>query len=92
MWRKKLGLKQLYEELNLTIQSGEKVGLIGRNGVGKTTLLGIMDGTDGDFSGSVERRRGLHRARRTCGSAGYFKNAGVSTAFRQAARHAAGKT
>jgi ATP-binding cassette subfamily F protein 3 len=56
---KKLGVKILYENLNLTIQAGEKVGLIGRNGVGKTTLLGIMDGTDTDFTGTIERRRGL---------------------------------
>lgn len=53
------GPKNLYEHLSLTIQVGEKVGLVGRNGVGKTTLLGIMDGSDPDFTGTVERRRGL---------------------------------
>jgi ATP-binding cassette subfamily F protein 3 len=56
---KKLGAKILYENLSLTIQAGEKVGLIGRNGVGKTTLLGIMDGSDPDFGGTIDRRRGL---------------------------------
>ena len=54
-----IGAKTLYSGLNLTIQPGEKVGLIGRNGIGKTTLLGIMAGTDPDFSGSLDTRRGL---------------------------------
>jgi ATPase subunit of ABC transporter with duplicated ATPase domains len=56
---KTIGAKTLYSGLDLTIQPGEKVGLIGRNGIGKTTLLGVMAGTDTDFTGSVERRRGL---------------------------------
>ncbi|HSX02504.1 MAG TPA: ABC-F family ATP-binding cassette domain-containing protein [Candidatus Saccharimonadia bacterium] len=56
---KTIGTKKLYDGLDLTIQPGEKVGLIGRNGIGKTTLLGIMAGSDSDFTGSVEQRRGL---------------------------------
>lgn len=56
---KTIGAKTLYEGLNLTIQPGEKVGLVGRNGIGKTTLLGIMAGSDHSFSGDVDQRRGL---------------------------------
>jgi len=56
---KSIGAKTLYNGLNLTIQPGEKVGLIGRNGIGKTTLLGIMAGTDTDYTGSLDTRRGL---------------------------------
>ena len=56
---KTIGAKPLYSDLSLTVQPGEKVGLIGRNGLGKTTLLGIMAGTDHDFGGQVEHRRGL---------------------------------
>jgi ATPase subunit of ABC transporter with duplicated ATPase domains len=56
---KTIGTKTLYSDLDLTIQAGEKVGLIGRNGIGKTTLLGIMDGTDTSFTGTLEQRRGL---------------------------------
>ena len=56
---KTIGAKKLYSDLDITIQGGEKVGLIGRNGIGKTTLLGIMDGSDKTFTGSLEQRRGL---------------------------------
>lgn len=51
--------KLLYDNLHVSIQAGEKVGLIGRNGVGKSTLLGIMNGTDTDFTGDIQYRRGL---------------------------------
>jgi len=56
---KTIGTKILYSDLDLTIQAGEKVGLIGRNGIGKTTLLGIMDRSDTSFTGNLEQRRGL---------------------------------
>ncbi len=56
---KTIGTKTLYRGLDLTVQPGEKLGLIGRNGIGKTTLLGIMAGSDPQFEGSVQRRRGL---------------------------------
>src|SRR5690242_10198141 len=56
---KTIGAKPLYEGLNLNIQPGEKVGLIGRNGIGKTTLLGIMAGTDSSWTGDIDKRRGL---------------------------------
>jgi len=56
---KTIGAKKLYDGLNLTIQPGEKVGFIGRNGIGKTTLFGIMSGADHDYSGQIDQRRGL---------------------------------
>lgn len=56
---KSFGNKVLYKDLDLRIQQGEKVGLIGRNGTGKTTLFNILSGTDTDFSGNVQLQRGL---------------------------------
>lgn len=56
---KSFGNKLLYDDLHISVQAGEKVGLIGRNGVGKSTLLGIMDGSDKDFSGELAYRSGL---------------------------------
>jgi ATPase subunit of ABC transporter with duplicated ATPase domains len=56
---KSFGNKLLYDRLHVSVQAGEKVGLIGRNGVGKSTLLHIMDGSDKDYLGEVIYRRGL---------------------------------
>ena len=55
---KSFGAKVLYSDLNLTIQEGEKVGLIGRNGSGKTTLFNIILGLDTDFQGKVLLKKG----------------------------------
>jgi ATP-binding cassette, subfamily F, member 3 len=40
---------------SLTVEAGEKVGLVGRNGAGKTTLLEILAGNSEPDAGSVER-------------------------------------
>jgi ATP-binding cassette subfamily F protein 3 len=55
---KSFGNKMLYRDLHLEIQDGEKVGLVGRNGTGKTTLLHIMTGEDKDYDGSVRLKKG----------------------------------
>lgn len=49
----------LVESGNLTIQDGEKIGLVGRNGAGKTTLFNIIAGTVRADSGSVDIRKGI---------------------------------
>lgn len=41
-----IGAKTLFEDLHFTITSGEKVGLIGINGTGKSTLLSIIAGLE----------------------------------------------
>ena len=55
---KSFGPKVLMSGIKFSIDDGEKVGVIGRNGVGKSTLFGILAGTDVDFSGEVIFKRG----------------------------------
>ena len=55
---KSFGNKQLLQNVKFSINEGEKVGLIGRNGIGKSTLFGILLGRDQDFSGEVIFRKG----------------------------------
>lgn len=55
---KSFGGKTLYKDLQLDIQDGEKVGLVGRNGTGKTTLLHMITGEDKDYDGTVHVKKG----------------------------------
>lgn len=55
---KSFGPKSLYKNVILSIQDGEKIGVVGRNGVGKSTLFGILTGADKDFTGEIVYRRG----------------------------------
>ena len=55
---KSFGNKLLYNDLKIEIQEGEKVGVIGRNGTGKSTLLNIVSGEDSDYAGEVNIKRG----------------------------------
>jgi ATP-binding cassette subfamily F protein 3 len=50
---KRYGSRQVLSGLDLTLESGEKLLVVGRNGVGKTTLLRIIAGRDEDFTGQV---------------------------------------
>lgn len=54
------GHQQLLEAVTLSASQGEKVGLVGRNGCGKTSLLRILAGHQNADAGEVARRRGLH--------------------------------
>ncbi|HEY5111229.1 MAG TPA: ABC-F family ATP-binding cassette domain-containing protein [Acidimicrobiales bacterium] len=49
--------RTLLESLYLTISSGERIGVVGINGVGKTTLLKIIAGTLKPDSGDIRRGR-----------------------------------
>lgn len=55
---KSFGPKLLMHGIKFSIDDGEKVGVIGRNGVGKSTLFGILAGVDTDFTGEVIYKRG----------------------------------
>lgn len=50
---KSFGPKSLMSNVRFTVNDGEKIGIIGRNGVGKSTLFGILAGTDKDFTGDI---------------------------------------
>jgi ATP-binding cassette subfamily F protein 3 len=55
---KSFGPKMLMHGIKFSIDDGEKVGVVGRNGVGKSTLFGILTGTDKDFTGDIIYKRG----------------------------------
>src|SRR5690554_1054521 len=55
---KSFGTKNLLSGVRFSIDDGEKAGVIGRNGVGKSTIFGILAGTDKDFTGEVIYKRG----------------------------------
>ncbi len=43
----------IFKDVNLTVQAGEKWGILGRNGAGKSTLIRIISGSDRPDSGQV---------------------------------------
>jgi len=53
------GERPLLDEAQLTVQAGERLGLIGRNGTGKSTLLGVLAGKIPLDDGELQRRAGL---------------------------------
>jgi ATP-binding cassette subfamily F protein uup len=53
------GHQRLLEAVTLSVAPGEKVGLVGRNGSGKTSLFRILTGHQSADAGEVTRRRGL---------------------------------
>ena len=53
------GERPLLDEAQLTVQAGERLGLIGRNGTGKSTLLGVLAGKIPLDDGELQRREGL---------------------------------
>jgi len=50
---KKHGTKQVLKEINLSYFYGAKIGVLGLNGSGKSSLLRILAGVDTDFSGET---------------------------------------
>lgn len=55
---KSYGEKVLFSDTNLTINSEDKIGLIGVNGTGKSTLLKIIERSESPDSGSINYMKG----------------------------------
>jgi len=53
------GVPRLLEEINLQIESGESIGLLGRNGMGKSTLLKLISGDIQPHSGTIARQQNI---------------------------------
>ncbi|MFP5319909.1 MAG: ABC-F family ATP-binding cassette domain-containing protein [Acidimicrobiia bacterium] len=51
--------RPLFEDLSLTLQSGDRLGVVGRNGSGKSTLLRVLAGELEPEEGVVRRGRGV---------------------------------
>jgi ATP-binding cassette subfamily F protein uup len=56
---KAYGVRPLLTDVSLGVGAGERIGVVGRNGDGKTTLLNVMTGDAEPDSGRVSRQRGL---------------------------------
>lgn len=55
---KSFGSKSLMSNIRFTVEDAEKIGVIGRNGVGKSTLFDILAGSDKDYTGEVQYKAG----------------------------------
>ena len=56
---KRFGAQVLFENISFSIAEGQKVGLIARNGTGKSTLMSVLMDKEGCESGSIIYRRDL---------------------------------
>ncbi|WP_040812571.1 ABC-F family ATP-binding cassette domain-containing protein [Nocardia concava] len=59
---KSFGIKPLLDNVSLGVQEGERIGVVGLNGGGKTTLLEVLTGIEAPDSGRVSRRGDLRMA------------------------------
>ena len=57
---KAYGVRPLLIDVSLGVAAGERIGIVGRNGDGKTTLLQVMTGQEPPDAGRVSSARGLH--------------------------------
>ena len=55
-----MGTKTLFQKLDLTINSNDRIGMVGHNGSGKSTLLSILEGSESPDAGDISRNKALH--------------------------------
>ena len=51
--------RQIIKDISLSFFQGAKIGLLGLNGAGKSTVLRIMAGVDEEYEGEVQRQGGI---------------------------------
>jgi ATP-binding cassette subfamily F protein uup len=51
--------RPLFEDLSVTVSTGDRLGVVGRNGSGKSTLLRVLAGESNPEDGAVRRGRGV---------------------------------
>lgn len=56
---KNFGTTPVFDKIDLTINPGDKIGLVGHNGCGKSTLLRLLTGEEGLTSGTIAWQKGL---------------------------------
>ena len=59
---KSFGSLMLFKDINFSVSEGQRVGLIAKNGTGKSTLLSILTGKEGYDSGDIIYRRNIRVA------------------------------
>ncbi len=68
---KELRKNTILNNLDVTVEKGDRLLVVGRNGAGKSTLLRILAGVDSEFSGNVKHGSGV--------SIGYFSQDNAET-------------
>ena len=56
---RRFGPLDVFQGVNIRVEKGDRIGLVGPNGEGKTTLLRILAGLDAPTDGVVTRMRGM---------------------------------
>ena len=54
-YKTKAGWRRVLKDINLVINPGERVGILGRNGAGKSTLIRLISGAEPPTVGTIER-------------------------------------
>ena len=49
------GWRTVLHDINLSLQKGEKIGILGRNGAGKSTLIRLISGVEPPSEGEIKR-------------------------------------
>ncbi len=53
------GIDKIFENVTFDVKTKDKIGLVGRNGTGKTTLMKILAGYENFQAGQINKRKGL---------------------------------